>query len=102
MVEQWLDRSVLELLKSSSEPIIEKPEERPPQGTSERVYYNPIKLDVQLPCSTDIEQINYIPPKIGHQSQTNPSSSILPDFIYPSNKFDIFEHFSYEVIPMPD
>lgn len=101
MVEQWLDSNALSILNASNQSNEEQQEEVQEEQLQIPKRYNIALLDVQLPCSTDIEQISYIPPNINTHSQLNPSSSLLPDFIKPSNSFDIFEHFSYETIPLP-
>lgn len=104
MVEEWLDKRALELLKtpvSVDDDVSEIPNQDNYKNTSnyERKNYNPAKLDVFLPNSTDMEQIEYFPPDLSKE-QSKCAQSTNVKFIEPTPRFDIFEHLSFKVIPL--
>ena len=68
----------------------------------EHKNYDPVKLDVVLPVTNEIEQIEYIPPKLGDESK-GISKSINPQFKEFKPHFDVFELVSPICIPsVPD
>ena len=65
MVEKWLDGKALELLRQSAKPdddVSEIPQNiKKQEEKDEHKNYDPVKLDVVLPVTNEIEQIEYIP-----------------------------------------
>ena len=111
MVEKWLDNKALELLKQAGKmdddvseipKLISQKKDEDDEEILENKNYDPVKLDVVLPITNEIEQIEYITPKIGDESK-NISKSANPQFKEFKPHFDVFELISPVCIPsIPD
>ena len=108
MVEKWLDDKVLQLLQQPANPdddVSEIPHNKAmleSEIPTENKVYDPVKLDVVLPSTNEIEQIEYIPPEIGAESSIS-ASSIGPCFKEMKPYFKPFELIKPMCIPaIPD
>ena len=96
MVEKWLDQKVLGLMKQAAKPDDDVSEVPPrdiqiiPQSQPSVKEYNSVKLDVVLPISNEIEQIEYVPPDIPNESKAS-NQNVKPQFKEMKPSFNIFE-----------
>ena len=99
MAEKWLDERALKAiakeLDSDDDDI-----ELVSQGHEDPVRYEEQRLDVELPGG-QIQRIEYVAPtlKLGDNDGTGASK---PAFKEPERRFDVFEHFQYQWIDIPD
>jgi hypothetical protein len=104
MADRWLDDDILK--KALRKPILldtDSDIEMEPEPARPRVTYDPRRLTVTLPETGKFEQINYVPPKLNLSSnRMNPSSAAEPHFLQPPERFDVFEHFQFEWIEIPE
>ena len=107
MAEKWLDQRALKSLKDAENRAamiiecldddvdMEIPVPKPSRCLDDR------KLTVALPGTSDVETIKYVAPKIIFDEPDSKGKSV-PDFITPEPRFDVFEHFQYEWIAIPE
>ena len=68
----------------------------------ENTQYDASRLFVEIPGSNHVEKIDFIPPSLDLLYDSNSNDENPPDFIVPKPYFDIFEHFNYEWIEIPE
>lgn len=100
-IEQLLDKTALDILNkqdtreeelvSSSDFEIDK-----------YMRFDSSKIYIGLPGTNKIEPLEFIPTKELPISDEILGPAAEPKFIYPKEKFDIFEHYSFEWIPVPE
>lgn len=105
MAEKWLDQRALKSLKdiqnhtvmaiSDLDDDVEIAVPKPTRKADAR------KLTVSLPETSDIETIEYVAPELKFE-ETETKTSSIPDFITSEPRFDVFEHFQYEWIAIPE
>ena len=101
-MEKWLDESALKLLNKSDDIEDEELEikEALDPSISYPKLYDSSKLQIQLPYSETIEQLEFIPPKLN--SDVKVSHNTIPQFQIPNPAFDVFEHFHIKWISVPE
>jgi hypothetical protein len=104
MAERWLDEDVLK--RALRKPVLldtDSDLEMEPEPARSRVTYDQRRLTVALPETGKFGQLDYVPPKLSLSSHhMNPSAAAEPHFLQPREQFDVFEHFQFEWIDIPE
>lgn len=107
MAEEWLDPRALKAIKEAAnrtanaianledDTDLDVPVPKPSRSL------DPRKLTVALPETSDIQTIEYVAPELKLEATATKTNSV-PDFITPEPRFDVFEHFQYEWIAIPE
>lgn len=104
MAEDWLDSKTLAILSQEPEgiddDILEAPKFVPPNN----VDFDSSRLKIFLPGSTHVESLHYVPPKYPFELATKEQEkkTVLPEFQFPEERFDYFEHFGFQWISDPN
>lgn len=106
MAEEWLDQRALKALGVADDnhkviTVSDIDDDIDIPVPEKTIFYDPDKLNVVLPGTTEVHRIEYVPPKINLES-TNTGTNSVPDFITPDPRFDVFEHFQYEWVAIPE
>ena len=102
MVEKWLDNKVLELLKQTekqNDVTIDISQNSPKEELNQPKEFNSVKLEIVLPTTNEIEQIEYVPPQIGEESK-DVSKTVNPQFKEIKPSFKLFELITPTCIPL--
>lgn len=105
MAEKWLNQKALEILNKPPNSTLENPiyvdvsDDDSDQSVTK--VYSQDKIQIQLPNSSQTEELEYIPPTLP-PNETNGNASGEPHFISPDEHFDAFEHFNYVWISAPE
>lgn len=104
MASKWLDQKALDIINKPPKPISEEPipiEVSDESDQSVSRVYSKSRVQIQLPNTDQSEELQYIPPSLPPNG-LNGNNSNIPNFISPSEHFDVFEHFNFVWINAPE
>ncbi|KAH0788760.1 hypothetical protein GPJ56_007442 [Histomonas meleagridis] len=103
VVENWLDQKALAALNKQHKFEIDDVDIDVEVNDEEPIpKYDPSRIHIQLPGTTKFASLEYVTPKEIPEGGESLGSAAEPQFIYPKEKFDIFEHFNISWIPVPE
>jgi len=104
MAEEWLDGATLQRLQKKPAMLdTDSDVEFDPEPIRQKLDYDDRKRSITLPVTQKIEQLEYVPPELDFSAgQMNAASSAEPHFKLPEDRFDVFEHFQFEWIEIPE
>ena len=97
--DEWLDSRARRAIRQREIGVVEIDEVdlTPPH----KVKYDESRLSVALPETEQIQRIEYVPPTLELSEYTG-TPSLAPNFQTPQPAFNVFEHFQFEWIEIPE
>ena len=97
--DEWLDSRARRAIRQREIGVVEIDEVDPVRPR--KVKYDESRLSVALPETEQIQRIEYVPPTLELSEYTG-TPSLAPNFQTPQPAFNVFEHFQFEWIEIPE